>query len=70
MRMRCVVRLAALKTLRALYEAHPAPKELIARHDLAARLAAIAAAERDGDAVLVRGAAVALAEALAVNSVL
>jgi hypothetical protein len=65
-----MVRLAALKALRALYENHPAPKEFVARHDLAARLGAIAAAERDGDAVLVRSAAMALADALAVNSVL
>ena len=64
------VRLGALKLLRALYEQHPAPKELIARHDLANKLGAIAAAERDGDAVLVRSAAQALLDALSVNDAL
>jgi len=64
------VRLAALKLLRALYEQHPRPKELIVRHDLAAKLGAIAAAERDGDAVLVRAAATQLLEALRVNDAL
>ena len=64
------VRLGALKLLRALYEQHPAPKELIARHDLANKLGAIAAAERDGDAVLVRSAAQALLDALGVNDAL
>jgi hypothetical protein len=64
------VRLGALKLLRAMYEQHPAPKALIACHDLAAKLGAIAAAERDGDAVLVRSAAHALLDALSVNDAL
>ena len=65
-----MVRLAALKTLRAVYETHPAPKELVARHDLAAQLGAIAAAELDGEAVLVRAAALQLCDALALNAAL
>ena len=64
------MRLGALRLLRALYEQHPRPKELIARFDLTAKLSAIAAQEQDGESRLVRAAASSLLDALRVNDVI
>jgi len=64
------VRLGALQLLRALYEQHPRPKELIARFDLCAKLSAITGGGPDPDAVLVRAAAAALLDAMRVNDIM
>jgi len=64
------VRLGALQLLRALYEQHPRPKELIARHDLCAKLSAIAGGPPETDALLVRAAAAALLDAMRINDLM
>ncbi|KAI5067191.1 hypothetical protein GOP47_0017719 [Adiantum capillus-veneris] len=64
-----IVRLTLLKLIKAVYEHHPRPKQLIVEYDLQARLQRLIEERRD-DQVLVKQMAISLLKALHINCVL
>lgn len=69
-----IARLTLLKLIRAVYEHHPRPKQLIVEHDLQAKLKRLIEEHRDGERsggqVLVKQMAYSLLKALHINTVL
>ncbi|XP_024384674.1 MAP3K epsilon protein kinase 1 [Physcomitrium patens] len=69
-----IARLTLLKLIRAVYEHHPRPKQLIVEHDLPTKLQRLIEERRDGERsggqVLVKQMAMALLNALHINTVL
>jgi hypothetical protein len=69
-----IARLLLLKMIKAVYEHHPRPKQLIVEHDLPSRLQKLIEERRDGERtggqVLVKQVATALLKALHINTVL
>ncbi|KAG0560320.1 hypothetical protein M758_10G166700 [Ceratodon purpureus] len=69
-----IARLLLLKMIKAVYEHHPRPKQLIVEHDLPNRLQKLIEERRDGERsggqVLVKQVATALLKALHINTVL
>ncbi|MCO5557593.1 hypothetical protein L7F22_011159 [Adiantum nelumboides] len=64
-----IVRLTLLKLIKAVYEHHPRPKQLIVEYDLQPRLQRLIEERRD-DQVLVKQMAISLLKALHINCVL
>ncbi|KAH7387775.1 hypothetical protein KP509_16G040500 [Ceratopteris richardii] len=64
-----LVRLTLLKLIKAVYEHHPRPKQLIVEYDLQPRLQRLIEERRD-DQVLVKQMAISLLKALHINCVL
>ncbi|XP_024396250.1 MAP3K epsilon protein kinase 1 isoform X2 [Physcomitrium patens] len=69
-----IARLTLLKLIRAVYEHHPRPKQLIVEHDLPTKLQRLIEDRRDGERsggqVLVKQMAYSLLRALHINTVL
>ncbi|XP_024545433.1 MAP3K epsilon protein kinase 1 isoform X1 [Selaginella moellendorffii] len=68
-----IARLNLLKLIKAVYEHHPRPKQLIVEHDLPSKLQKLIEerhGERSGGQVLVKQMATALLKALHINTVL
>ncbi|KAG6553054.1 hypothetical protein Mapa_005391 [Marchantia paleacea] len=69
-----IARLNLLKLIKAVYEHHPRPKQLIVEHDLPMKLRKLIEERRDGERsggqVLVKQMATALLKALHINTVL
>ncbi|KAJ7540029.1 hypothetical protein O6H91_11G119200 [Diphasiastrum complanatum] len=69
-----IARLNLLKLIKAVYEHHPRPKQLIVEHDLPSKLQKLIEERRDGEhsggQVLVKQMATALLKALHINTVL
>jgi hypothetical protein len=69
-----IARLLLLKMIKAVYEHHPRPKQLIVEHNLPSRLQKLIEERRDGERsggqVLVKQVATALLKALHINTVL
>ncbi|KAH7331996.1 hypothetical protein KP509_20G062500 [Ceratopteris richardii] len=64
-----IVRLTLLKLIKAVYEHHPRPKQLIVEYDLQSKLQMLVEERRD-DQVLVKQMAISLLKALHINCVL
>ncbi|KAJ7536364.1 hypothetical protein O6H91_12G066000 [Diphasiastrum complanatum] len=69
-----IARLNILKLIKAVYEHHPQPKQLIVEHDLPSKLQRLIEERRDGEhsggQVLVKQMAITLLKALHINTVL
>ncbi|GBG63616.1 hypothetical protein CBR_g38927 [Chara braunii] len=65
-----IVCLNLLKIIRAMYQHHPRPKQMIVEHDLPRKLQLLVEETRDGEIVLVKQMASSLLKALNINTVL